>query len=227
MKQGGESTDQDYEHMLMTSFGLTDPCDWAAELSTRLLAATHQLVDARAHHADPSKDIDDTTEADALAAIRDGVAQYVSEIHVMLDSMPMMQMQPEILEALQFIVAGVADINRGSPPDWLAVRPTKKHPKRLEHEAEWVPIIAALELLWLLGEKPNVDAAAKKIHDRTGRRVGTIKDWHDRLFREPQPERAMAQATIQEEVDRARAMLWSGLADARLAVLRRIDELLR
>lgn len=226
--QAGEETDQEaYNDALVMSFGLMDPCDWAAEFATRLLAATSKLAAARKHFTDQAKDIDDHTDADAASGVRDGAVNYLAEVYTMLHSMPMMQQQPQILEALRFILVGVSDINRGSAPAWLAVKATKQHPKRLELETEWVPIIAAMELSLLAMERPSVDGAAKHIQRRTGRKVGTIKDWHWKLFRAQEPGRTAAKEAIQIEIDQIRSMLLTVQKKDRNAIIqRRVDELL-
>jgi hypothetical protein len=217
----------DYEDMKVLSFGLMDPCDWAATLSTRLLAATRKLREARNHYADPAQDVTHFTEAEALAAIRIGVGHYLAELHIMLHSMPILQSQPETLEALQFILAGVMDIDRGSAPEWLAVRATKSHPKRLANEAEWVPIVAALELLLLGTRISGIDAAAKQVRNRTGRKIGTIKDWHGKLYRRGQIERPVAWAKIKEELLQMQQMVRQFKVEDRAALIeRRVGELL-
>lgn len=227
MMQNDDTDPLAYEDMQVLSFGLSDPCDWAATLSTNLLAASQALTAARKHHLDPAKDVTASTDEVAVARIRAGVVGYLAEVHAMLVSMPIMQQQPEILEALKFIVAAIADIDRGAAPDWLAVRATKQHPKRLGLEAEWVPIISALELSLLLSGKPSVDAAARRIHLRTGRAIGTIKDWHQKLYRNPNDDRLAAKDAIQQEVDSVRQVLGALPKDGRSAIIqRRIDELL-
>ena len=226
MESSKETQQLDYEDMLVLSFGLMDPCDWAANLSRRLRIASEALAAARAHYLDPTKDIDETTDEEALSAIRAGVSQYLSEAFTMLHSMPMMQQQPVILEALQFMVAGIANIERGTAPAWLVPRPTNRHYKQLAEEAEWVPIIVALELFLLKPDVRAVDKAAKMIANLTGRKVGTIKDWHQRLYRAAEVDRQGARASIQKEIDEIRSVTATMPKDRRGAIIqRRIDEL--
>lgn len=215
-----------YEDMRVLAFGLMDPCDWAAELSLRLREASEELAAARRHYLDPTKEIDESTDENALSAIRARVSQYLAEAFTMLHAMPMMQQQPVILEALQFIAAGIADIERGTAPAWLVPRPTKRHYKQLAEEAEWVPIIAALELILLKPGVRAVDKATKMIAGITGRKVGTIKDWHQKLYRAAEPERHDARASIQQEIDQIRSMTAVMPEGHRSAIIqRRIDEL--
>jgi hypothetical protein len=216
-----------HEDMMLLSFGLMDPGDWAADLSTRLLRATKILRLARNHCDDPSKDISDTSEAEDLKAIRLGVGQFLSELHVTLSSMPMMQQQPEILEALKFILAGIAGIDRGVRAEWLMEIPTKKHFKPLEKEGEWVPIIAALELLLLDARFGSVHASAKQIVKRTGRALGTIKDWHQKLYLKGKEGRPVARAAIQQELQQMQVVLnIAPMEDRRAIIDRRVSELL-
>lgn len=217
----------DYEDMKVLSFGMMDPCDWAATLSTKLLAATRGLREARIHFADPAKDVTHFTEADALKAIRAAVRHYLAELQIMLHSMPILQSQPETLEALQFILAAMTDIDRGSAPEWLRARATKNHPKRLAAEAEWVPIVVALEMLLLDTRISSIDAAAKYIQIRTGRRLGTIKDWHGKLYRRGQSERPAAWAAIKESLSEWQQLLRLVKVNDRAAYIeRRVQELL-
>jgi hypothetical protein len=214
--------------MRAISFGAMDPCDWAATLSTKLLAASRSLSAAREHYADPRKDLTHLTDFHALAAIRSGVCEYLSQMFVMLNSMPMMQSQPEILESLQFIIAGVADLDRGNPTKWLTPALTKKHPKRLEKEKEWVPIIAAMELLQFDSRFNRVDTAAKEIARRTDRTVGAIKDWHRKLWLKGKDERPVARQRINEEIQQLRAVLTIADENGRKRLIdRRVAELLK
>lgn len=216
-----------YEDMKVLCFGLMDPCDWAATLSDKLSAATRRLREARDFYTDPAKDITQFTEADALAAIRSGVGEFLAELHVMLASMPVIQSQPQILESLRFILAGVTDIDRGAAPEWLAVRATKCHPKRLAAETEWVPVIAALELLLLDEHITSIDAASKYVQGRTGRALGTIKDWHRKLYVSGKANRPAARAAINEELSQMRECLKLLEAKDRADVIkRRVSELL-
>lgn len=216
-----------YEDMQVLAFGLMDPCDWAATLSNKLSAATQILHAAREHHGDSSKDIEQSTDAEALAGIRAGVSEYLTELYVMLHSMPMMQRQPHILEALGFILSGLEDIDRGAAPDWLRPLATKRHSKSLENENEWVPIIAALELLRLGPQVNSVDAAAKKIHGRTGRAISTIKYWHRQLYHDGKRGRATARTAIQSEIGQMRQLVKLANSEDRSAIIaRRVDELL-
>jgi hypothetical protein len=227
MGTSADPEELEYEDMMVLSFGLMDPCEWAADLGARLLAASETLAAARAHYLDPTKDIDETTDEEALSAIRAGVSQYISEAFTMLHSMPMMQQQPVILEALQFIVAGIANVDRGTAPAWLVPCPTKRHHKQLAEEAEWVPIIAALELILLKLEKRNVDKATKLIAERTKRKVGTIKDWHQHLYCAAGPERQEARASIQSQIDDILYATMTMPKERRSAIIqRRVDELI-
>lgn len=217
-----------YNDVQVECFGLMDPCDWAATLSTKLLEAAQSLRTARDYQQDPAKDVTASTDTEALSAIRAGVVQFLSEAHVMLHSMPMMQKQPMILEAMRFIVAGIADIERGVRAEWLAPISTKKHLKRLEKEAEWVPIIAALELLILHPGFGNDDRAAHEILSRMHRTssISSIKRWHSTLFRNGRHTRPTAWAAIDEELRRMRAILaiiererWSEVINRRVSEL--------
>ncbi len=227
MAEPSDTEDREYDDDVVFCFGLMDPCEWAAELSAKLSAASSELKAARTHYIDPSKEIIDTTDEEALARVRSGVQQYLAEIFLMFQAMPLFQRQPKTMEALQFILAGIADIDRGAPPTWLVNPATKRHPKRLELEAEWVPIIAALELHLFILEKPTHDAAAKAIRERTGRAVSTINGWHKRLFRAPESRHAAAKIAIQECLDEIRAVIAVLPNEHRYAIVqRRIDELL-
>ena len=224
-----DATDQaTYDDAAVQCFGLLAPCDWAATLSAKLSQAAQTLEEAQKHLSDPAKDIAATTDEEALAQIRRAANCYLAEVYMMLHSMPLMQQQPKILGALQFIVASIEGIDRGSGPAWLAVRATKRHPKRLSEEAEWVPIIAALELLLIDHDVSSIDAAAKAINRRTGRAVGTIKDWHRRLFRKADKGREAAKAEIQLEIGQVRAALVAlTQEDRKIIIERRVSELLK
>lgn len=223
-----DDDDEEYRTALAFCYGAMDPCDWAATLSTKLLAASRSISAAREHYADPRKDLTHLTDFHALAAIRSRVGEYLSQMFEMLHSMPMLQSQPEILESLQFIIAGVADLDRGNPTKWLTPAPTKKHPKRLEKEVEWVPIIAAMELLLFDSRFNRVDSAAKEIARRTNRTVGAIKDWHRKLWLKGKDERPVAWQRIAEEIQQFRAAV--NIADEKrrkLLIERRVAELLK
>lgn len=219
---------EQYLTALALCYGAMDPCDWAAMLSTKLLRCSQSLRNARDIYEDQSKDITQFTETDSLSEIRIQAAGYLSQVYEMLSAMPMIQSQPQILDSLRFIVTAIADIDRGNRAAWLEPVPTKKHPKRLMLEAEWVPIIAALELLLFDPKFPGVDSAAKEIARRTARKVGTIKGWYQKLRRKGKTNRPAAWEQIEQEVAQIRAVLNMAARSERAALIEsRVAQLLK
>lgn len=162
-------------------FGDVDPLDWAAELNQRLSAATLRLSAARTNYEDESRDSTSEIEADAKTKVRLAATDYLSEIFEVLAATPLYQQRPPILEAFKFIITEIASLEKGAVPAWLIANPSKQHFKSTTKEAEWVPLILALELLCMLPDFSNAHAAASEISRRTGRSLGTVKHWHRKL----------------------------------------------
>lgn len=162
-------------------FGPLDPVDWAHELNRRLFEATKKLASARTNYNDKTRDSTDQIEADAKTKLRLATTEYLSEIFVMLHALELFWKQPPILEAFKFIITEIASLEKGTASRWLIANPSKQHFKSTTKEAEWVPIIASLELALLKSSIHSVDAATRYIALRTGRKIGTIKDWHKKL----------------------------------------------
>lgn len=195
------------------SFGLAGPLGWFEELNNRMDQAAERLAKARRFFDDPKRDRSDEIDAAARASIRVAVTDYLSEIFEALHAMPLIQQQPHILEALKFIVTEISSLQRGGSPGWLIANPSKQHFKSTTKEAEWVPIIAALELARLKSSVHSVDAAAQLIAKKTSRKIGTIKDWHEKLYNKGKsgfpldPSRQAAAESIRTIISQMRAVL--------------------
>jgi hypothetical protein len=214
-------------------FGPLDPVDWAAELNRRLSGATIKLAAARSNYANQSRDSTNEIEADAKTQIRLTVTDYLSEIFLMLHAMPAFQRQPPILEALKFVVTEIASLEKGAVPSWLIAYPSKQHFKSTTKEAEWVPLILALELLCMLPDFSNPHAAASEISRRTGRPLGTVKRWHRKLHNGGKSgktadfERPYAASVIRTEVQSFKVLRKAAEpASYRGLVEKRVQELL-
>lgn len=202
-----EPDDEGYEDELVSRFGLDGPLAWADNLQRQLSQAAAALTSAVGAFEDTSKEITATSEARELQVIRTSALNYLAILHQTLSSMPILQQDPTTLKPLRDVIAGIANIDRGSTPAWLQGEPTKRHKKRLEKEAEWVPVIAALELMLTEGTKPNVHQAAKAIADSTKRKVGTIKYRYRELFLAPTDSHKPGQQAILQLVQDVRERL--------------------
>ena len=232
------ATEEDLEEIadaFVSAFGFAGPLVWAAELNQRLAAPAGRLASARGFYDDPKRNCTDEIDAKARAEIRSAVTEYLSEIFQMLHEMPVLQQQPHILDALKFIVTEIASVEKGRTLRWLQANPSKQHFTLSTKEAEWVPIIAALQLAMLLSDISGEDSAAKFIQrKRPVLKIGTIKDWHQKLHNKgksgslPDPSRKVAADNIRSIVSEMRAVLL--VAQDRKArdrlLNRRIDELL-
>ena len=95
----------------------------------------------------------------------------------------------------------------------MTANPSKQHFKSTTKEAEWVPIIAALELARLKSSVHSVHAAARFIVKKTSRKLGTVKDWHKKLYNNgnskslPDPSRKAAAKRIRSIVSEMQAVL--------------------
>lgn|GEM_PF-5693552 len=177
-----EEEQEEIADAFIFAFGLAGPLDWVSELNQRLVAPAERLANARAAFDDPTRDSTDEIDAQAKAKIRIAATDYLSEIFRMLHAMPLFQQQPQILEALKFVITEIASVEKGRTLHWLQADPSKRHCTLSTKEAEWVPIILALELLCMLPDSSNPHAAATKISEKTGRPLGTIKRWHRKLY---------------------------------------------
>jgi len=163
------------------AFGVAGPLDWVAELNQRLVAPAERLANARVDYEDPKRDRTDEIDGKAKGKIRIATTDYLSEIFRMLHAMPLFQQQPQILEPLKFVITEIASVEKGRSLHWLQADPSKRHHTSSTKEAEWVPLILALELLCMLPDFSNPHAAASEISRRTGRALGTVKRWHRKL----------------------------------------------
>lgn len=212
MTFGGQSDELSEEELeeiaeaMVFAFGHRGPLDWAGELHNRLMRGAARLAAARAHSEDQKRDSTDELEAEAKTQVRLTATDFLAEIYQMLKAMPLFEEQPEILDALKFIITEIASVEKGATPSWLIATPSKRHFKNTTKEAEWVPIIMALELLITLPEFSNQHAASTAIADATGRPLGTIKHWHRKLYnggksgRVTDFERPYAASQIRSEV---------------------------
>ncbi len=217
------------------AFGLAGPLGWVAELNQRLVAPAERLANARAAYDDPTRDSTDEIDAEAKAKIRIATTIYLSEIFQMLHAMPLFQQQSQILEPLKFVITEVASVEKGRTLHWLQADPSKQHYSLSTKEAEWVPIIAALQLAMLLSDISGEDPAANFIQrKKPALKVGTIKGWHEKLYNKgrsgslPDPSRKVAADNIRCIISEMRAVLLVAQdPKARDRLLKkRIDELL-
>lgn len=217
------------------AFGLAGPLDWVAELNQRLIVPAGRLTNARAAYDDPRRDSTDEIDVEARAKIRIAATEYLAEIFQMLHAMPLFQQQPQILEPLKFVITEIASVEKGRTLHWLQADASKQHYTLSTKEAEWVPIIAALQLAMLLSDISGEHSATKFIQrKRPVLKVGTIKDWHKKLYNKgksgslPDPSRKVAADNIRSIVSEMRAVLCVAQnPEARDRLLnRRIDELL-
>ena len=234
----GFATEEDLEEIadaFVFAFGLAGPLEWVAELNQRLVAPAERLANARAAHEDSKRDRTDEIDAEAKAKIRIAATDYLSEIFQMLRAMPLFQQQPHILEPIKFVITEFASVERGRTLHWLQASPSKQHYTLSTKEAEWVPIIAALQLAILLSGINGEDPAVKHLK---GKKVlpsiTTIKEWHAKLFNKgksgslPDQSREAAADSIRAIVNEMRAVLLGApnpkVRDTLLN--KRIDELL-
>lgn len=236
-KEIGFTSEEDLEEMedaLLFAFGLAGPLEWVADLNKRLAEPAARLASARYTYEDPKRDCTDEIDADAKAKIRIAVTGYLCAMFQMLSAMPAFQQQPHILEALKFIITEIASVEKGRSPNWLQADPSKRHFIPLTKEAEWVSIIAALELARLKSSIRSVDASARFIAAKTSRKVGTIKDWH-RKFSNQGRAGTLLHPTKQRASESIRTVVNEMLAVLRIVqkpeerdrlLNRRIDELL-
>ncbi|MBV7258675.1 hypothetical protein [Erythrobacter crassostreae] len=217
------------------AFGLAGPLDWVAELNQRLIAPAGRLANSRAAYDDPTRDSTDEIDAESKAKIRIAVNDYLSEIFQMLHAMPLFQQQPQILEPLKFVITEIASVEKGRTLHWLQADPSKQHYTLSTKEAEWVPIIAALQLALLLSKINGEDPAVKHLKGKKALpSVTTIKEWHAKLFNKgksgslPDPSKKIAAESIRSIVSEMRAVLLVAQGpEARDRLLnRRIDDLL-
>ncbi len=216
-----------YEEMESVIFGM-DPGDWATILVQKLLAASSDLRDAQSHLLEDVRDIDDKIDQKALADVRQKAALIVANVFEMLKAMPIMQMTPEALEGLHYVLTSIVDVERGSAPAWLVAKPTKAHPTQSTKRVQQMIIVTCVQLLRLLPAFKTNDAATKEIAHRCGTRPGTIKRWCNELHHPERSKVPAARDQIETEVMQIRAKL--KVADQRnhtAIVLQRIQELLR
>jgi hypothetical protein len=219
----------------LLAFGLAGPLRWASDLNQRLVAPAERLTKARAEYENPSRDRSDEIDAETKAKIRIALSDYLSEIFEMLRAMPLFQKQTALLEPLKFVVTEIASIEKGRTLHWLQADPSKQHYTLSTKEAEWVPVIAALQLALLLSDIHGEDPAVKHLKRKKALpSVTTIKDWHTKLFNKgktgtpPDPSRKAAADTIRTVVTEMRAVLIVAQdPEVRDRLLnKRIDELL-
>lgn len=155
---------------------------WAAEFCQTLLTASLQLHLAREYQSDPSREIADEKDLEATENVRQMAEHVVATLYEFLAAMPIMKTIPGMLDGLHYVLSGIHDVGRGSPPDWLIAKPTKRHPKTIDEQVEWKFIVFSVQLLRLLPDFRTEDAAAKEIARRTKRKIGTIKRWCRKLY---------------------------------------------
>lgn len=159
-----------------------NPYIWAEELCHTLLMASLKLYQARADQSDPAREIADEKDMEASENVRLMAEHVVATLYQFLAAMQVMQKIPGVLDGLHYILSSIHDVGRGSPPDWLITKPTKRHPKTIDEQVEWKFIVCSVQLLRLLPEFRTEDAAAKEIARRTKRKIGTIKRWCRKLY---------------------------------------------
>jgi len=217
------------------AFGLAGPLDWVAELKQRLIAPAGRLANARAAYDDPTRDSTDEIDAEAKAKIRIAATDHLSEIFQMLHAMPLFQQQSQILEPIKFVITEIASVEKGRTLHWLQADPSKQHYTLSTKEAEWVPIIAALQLALLLSDINGEDPAVKHLKGKKALpSITTIKDWHAKLYNKGKsgslrdPSRKLATESIRTIVNEMRAVLIVAQnPEVRDRLLnRRIDDLL-
>lgn len=234
----GFDTEEELEEIanaFVFAFGLTGPLDWVAELNQRLIAPAGRLANARAAYDDPTRDSTDEIDAEAKAKLRIATTDYLSEIFQMLHAMPLFQQQPQLLEPLKFVITEIASVEKGRTLHWLQADPAKQHYTLSTKEAEWVPIITALQLALLLSNINGEDPAVKHLKGKKALpSITSIKDWHAKLYNKGKsvslrdPSRKEAAESIRSIVSEMRALLVDELSqEAKDRLLnRRIDGLL-
>ncbi|MEM1197131.1 MAG: hypothetical protein AAGH57_13575 [Pseudomonadota bacterium] len=160
----GFASEEEVEEMadaFVFAFGLAGALNWVAELNQRLISPTGRHANERAAYDDPTRDSTVELDAEAKAKVRMAATDYLSEIFQMLHAMPLFQPQPQILEPLKFVITEIASVEKGRTLHWLQADPSKQHYKLSTKEAEWVPIIAALQLALLFSKINGEDPAVK------------------------------------------------------------------
>ncbi|MBU6395764.1 MAG: hypothetical protein KGQ75_14435 [Sphingomonadales bacterium] len=209
-----------YEEVMTLVFG-TDPAQWAAILRDKLLIASDRLRNARAFLADKSRDTSDKIDAAAVDEVRRASGLLLGELYNTLSAMPLMQMAPEALDGLHYVLKSIVDLDRGAAPKWLVAKSTNHHPKPTPARVEWLGIVTAVQLVRLLPEFKREDSAVKEIKKLTGRPVSTIKGWCRRLFNPTTCEVPEARQEVEMELATIRAVLMVTPASEHSAIIRR------
>lgn len=225
--KGTEGERWSYDDLQTFIFG-TDPGKWAQSLCDCLNDQAKTLHGSRRRYAEAKEGLTEVDEEVAAREVRQAALHYLAHVLDRLQTLPIFQERPEILEEFRLVLADIEDLNRGRHAAWLSPPPTKVNPKRLEEETQWVPIISAFEMLLLKGSEMSQNAAGRWLSSKTGRSLSTINRWREKLYLTPEPERFAARDRIKMEINQIKALLLLTPADQRRGlIIQRVEWLLK